>query len=126
MKITVTLDDIKALILDKYNLPKDTFVTIVGLNEEITPEVNRVLDALSPFINPMTHTVYPDTKIMAIKTLRGLFVDNSSLDKRSSLGLMDAKCTIEDYPAFRTHCLAYGLPHFRDGMWIEYRPANNR
>lgn len=100
MKVTISVQEITALVREKYGLPFDMVLEISDLtiSDAAKNLVNtlKIRDCLTEFGN-----IAPDKKIAAIKTLRELV---------GNCGLAQAKYAIEDWPCFLDSIRKNGYP----------------
>lgn len=134
MKVTLTLAELTALVICRYELPGDATVEIAGMVP--TPEpvkykgLNDVKRILAGMFDPFTGqnilrnvevlepvfglasinygTVPPEKKIAAIKALR---------TQIPGLGLADAKYAVEAWGVFMAYVLRNGVPPVNNFVW---------
>jgi len=125
MKVTISIEEVTKLILNRYSLPEGT---IVSIGEVLTDEALTILNAVDRSFTDHSHKVCSDKKIAAIKELRAVMgfhpAPAGSCYPTPKLSLAEAKWTIEDWPNFRLHVLSHGVPTLACGSWVEFTPAN--
>lgn len=134
MKVTLTLAEITALVICRYELPGDATVEIAGMVPTPEPvkykglnDAKRILDGMfdpmtgqpllcnARMFDPMTGSpdiyfgdVPPQKKITAIRALRTV---------TPGLGLGDAKLAVEDWQSFMAYVLRNGVPPVTNFKW---------
>jgi len=115
MKITLTMTEIAALVIDRYNLPSTCEIAIVGYNGNEHPDAANLVAALrsEDCLTPLGG-IRPDKKIASIKLLRELVCKSLSRIEGDSTGnycgLAQAKYAIEDWDRFLSYVRRYGYP----------------
>jgi len=117
MKITMTRDEIKTLIAERYGLNKEDFTLIIA-ESNMKREMKSKKNTNDPFywlINRLTveELVDPeakngfflyDKKIQAIRSIRQFYSDHGY-----SCGLNAAKYITEEWDAFSKYCIKNGF-----------------
>lgn len=117
MKITITRDEIKAMVAYKYQLNNDDFTLhiseprkrkrnlVEGVKEKLKQhkmsvfDLANALDNHSVFTDGFRNKFLPEKKITAIKRLREYYADNGI-----PIELFAAKAIVEEWDAFCKYC----------------------
>jgi len=103
MTITLSLNEIRNIVIGRYSLPDDTLVEVAGMVKIVSLEVEEFFAAMKPFCLE-NGTINPTYKIAAIKKLREFYPGGFSWGV-STLGLATAKYAIEDWANFSNKIL---------------------
>ena len=113
MTITLSLSEIRDLVISRFALPMDTQVDIAGMAKCVSPEVEAFFAAMKQYLR-VDGTIDPVFKIPAIKKLRE-FAGNSGV----SLDLGAAKYAIEDWANFSNQIRTNNrLPRVDNGSFV--------
>lgn len=95
MTITLSLSEIRDLVISRFALPMDTQVDIAGMAKCVSPEVEAFFAAMKQYLR-VDGTIDPVFKIPAIKKLREFCSSHCG----NILGLATAKYAVEDWANF--------------------------
>jgi hypothetical protein len=99
MTITLSLNEIRDLVISRFALPADTMVNIAGMVKNYAADVEAFFTAMKPNLDAAGN-INPNMKIAAIKQLRSSLQSREAAGTPTVLSLWKAKITIEDWPNF--------------------------
>lgn len=116
MTITLSLNEIRNLVISRFALPVDTQVDIAGMVKCFAPEVEAFFAAMKQYFRT-DGTIDTCCKIPAIKKLREFFL--GVYPAVPILGLGEAKYTIENWENFSNRIRTNNrLPKLDNGSFV--------
>ena len=111
MKIQISLSEVTAILIRKYELPENTVVEIVESYPDLPLSVTSVFNAVESL------RYFDNEKIAAIKAFRQKYVDVTG----GGVGLADSKYVVENWDLFKSIVRKYGRLLSSESEWNEFR-----